>query len=76
MIRQALGTALGGALGRRGGGGVKGMLLGAAATRVLPRIGPVGWVVGGGLFAGKWLYDRHRQRRDAAIPPVVSPGRD
>ena len=60
MLRTIIGALVGREIDRSDGrGGFKGALLGAAAPRILSRLGPIGLVLGGAYVAKK-AYDRRR----------------
>ena len=60
MLRTIVGALVGREIDRRDGrGGLAGTLLGAAAPRMLARLGPIGLVLGGAYVAKK-AYDRRK----------------
>lgn len=60
MIRGLIGALVGAELDRRdGGGGLKGAVIGAVASRAMTRLGPLGLALGGAYVAKK-AFDRHR----------------
>lgn len=62
MIGKLLGALVGRSIDRRDGkGGIAGTVAGAAAGSALRRMGPLGWVLGGGYLAAR--YFRNRRRR-------------
>lgn len=63
MLRTVITALIGREIDRRDGkGGMKGALLGVAASRLLTRMGPLGLVLGGAYVAKK-AYDRRGTRR-------------
>ncbi|MBO9714488.1 hypothetical protein [Sphingomonas sp.] len=65
MIGKIMGALIGRSIDRRDGhGGLKGMALGVAVERVLKRLGPIGWIVGGLLWlVARLLFGRKRRYR-------------
>ena len=62
MLRTILGALVGREIDRSDGrGGFAGTLIGAAAPRILLRMGPLGLVLGGAYVAKK-AYDRRNDR--------------
>jgi hypothetical protein len=60
MLRTIIGALVGREIDRRDGdSGIKGTLIGAAAPRILSRLGPLGLVLGGAYVAKK-VYDRRK----------------
>lgn len=74
MIKTILGALVGRELDRRdGSGGAKGALVGALATRVVTRMGPLGMALGGAYLAKK-AYDRCKASRvdtPSRVPPAA-----
>lgn len=77
MIGKLLGALIGRQIDRRDGqGGVKGALMGAAATGLIARAGPLGLLAGGAWIAKK-AFDRRRSDRKLAearvadYPPTI-----
>ena len=63
MIRRTIGALVGAEIDRRHGcNALKGAVIGAVATGVLRRMGPLGLVVGG-AWAAKQMLDRRRVAR-------------
>lgn len=63
MLRTVITALIGREIDRRDGkGGMKGALIGVAASRLLTRMGPLGLVLGGAYVAKK-AYDRRGTRR-------------
>ncbi len=63
MFRTLVTALIGREIDRSDGrGGMKGALLGVAASRVLTRMGPLGLVLGGAYVAKK-AYDRNKASR-------------
>lgn len=65
MIRGILGALIGGEIDRHeGNSGLKGAVIGTIASRMIPRLGPIGLAIGGAYVAKK-AYDRHRAAKRA-----------
>jgi len=63
VIGRVVGALFGAEMDRqRGQNGLKGAAVGAVATAVLRRMGPLGWVLGGAYVAKK-AYDRRREMK-------------
>lgn len=63
MIRRTIGALVGAEIDRKHGGSfVRGAVIGAVASGVLRRMGPLGLVLGG-AWAAKQMLDRRRDER-------------
>ena len=63
MIRRAAGALIGAEIDRvKGGGGLRGAVLGTVAMAAMRRMGPWGYAVGA-AWAAKQAYDRRKAAR-------------
>ena len=71
MIGKVIGALFGAEVQKsRGGSGAKGAVIGALATSVIRRMGPLGLILGGAYVAKK-AFDRRREPVEP--PPPSSP---